>query len=230
MNLPIAISVPHAGLSIPEEVVDLQILTEDEIRKDGDEGAAAIYAIAEEVDTFVTTPIARAFVDMNRAEGDLRPDGVVKTHTCWDEPVYRAPLADALVETLMECYHRPYHRALTEFAGKQVPVAIDCHTMAAFGPPIGPDPGKERPWVCLSDAGFTCPPEWTQELADCLTRSFGKETAINTPFRGGHIVRSHASEMPWLQLELSRAPFFSGSEKRERVLDALRDWCASMQF
>jgi len=33
-----------------------------------------------------------------------------------------------------------------------VMLGIDCHTMAAKGPPIGPDPGKERPLVCLSNA------------------------------------------------------------------------------
>ena len=44
---------------------------------------------------------------------------------------------------------------------------------------------------------------------------------INDPFRGGFITRSHAAEMPWVQLEMSRAPFASNAEKRQRMLRAL---------
>ena len=44
---------------------------------------------------------------------------------------------------------------------------------------------------------------------------------VNDPFRGGYITRSHAAEMPWVQLELSRGPFAANSEKRRRVLRAL---------
>ena len=34
---------------------------------------------------------------------------------------------------------------------------------------------------------------------------------------GGYITRTHAAEMPWIQIELSRSPFLSDGEKRRRV-------------
>ena len=90
MTLPLLLSVPHAGLTIPPEVENLCVLTKKEIIEDGDEGAARIYLpLQKEVYSLVTTDVARAIVDMNRAEEDKSKDGIVKTHTCWDVPVYR---------------------------------------------------------------------------------------------------------------------------------------------
>lgn len=228
MSLPLLVSVPHGGLEIPPEVAAINLLTPRQIAEDGDEGAAAIYAIDGEVDGYVTTSVARAFVDQNRSEDDRRKDGVVKTHTCWDVPIYREPLSDDLVERLLDRYHRPYHRALSERAAAGgVRLGVDAHTMAAFGPPVGPDPGRERPAACLGNGDGTCPREWLESLATCLERALERPVAMNDPFRGGHVIRAHASELPWVQLELSRAPYLSEAQKRERVLTALSDWCRS---
>jgi hypothetical protein len=40
-------------------------------------------------------------------------------------------------------------------------------------------------------------------------------------FKGGFITRSHAAEIPWVQVELSRGPFMTSSERRRAVLFAL---------
>jgi formiminoglutamase len=211
---------------VPPEAVPYCILTEREIAEDGDEGAAEIYALASEVEAFVTSDVARAIIDLNRAEDDRRRDGVVKTHTCWDVPVYREFPPETVIEQLLARYYRPYHVALQQrAAGGRIRLGIDCHTMAAVGPPIGPGPGIERPAVCLSNADGTCPREWIESLADCFRRAFEREATINDPFKGGFIIRSHAADLPWVQLELSRAKFLSNPEKRSRVLKALRDWC-----
>ena len=229
MTLPLIISVPHAGVHVPPEVENLCILDETEIIQDGDEGADRIYhPLREVVSAFVTTDIARAIVDMNRAEGDQRKDGVVKTHTCWNVPVYERELENGIVRTLIEKYHRPYHKALTRFA-EGVILGVDCHTMAAEGPPVGPDSGVTRPNLCLSDYGGTCPREWTLTLAACLEQAFGTGVSINHPFRGGYIIRSHAKEVPWIQLELSRGRFMSDEEKSKCVHEALKAWVAGLE-
>lgn len=227
MTLPILISNPHAGWRVPPEVEDTCILTEREILEDGDEGARELYAIEDEVQAYLTTDIARAVVDLNRAVDDRRADGIVKTHTCWQVPVYREPLSEDVVSDLLDKYYHPYHRRLTELAS-EVKLAIDCHTMAAKGPPIGPDPDVERPAICLSNGEGTCPEEWIFSLADCLRRGIDGEVRINDPFKGGFITRSHASELPWIQLEFSRAPFLTNQEKRARLLEALEVWIGSL--
>jgi formiminoglutamase len=224
VTLPIALSVPHAGLEVPADVAALCALTPAEIAQDGDEGAAEVYALSAEVAAFATTGVARAIVDLNRAEDDRRKDGVVKTHTCWDVPVYRVFPSSDQIEGLLAAHHRPYHARLTAMAALGARLAVDCHTMAAVGPPVAPDPGAHRPWVCLSHANGTCPAAWMAALVRCFEAEFGPNVRVNDPFQGGYITRTHAAEMPWVQLELSRAPFAPDAEKRRRVLAALTAW------
>ena len=200
-------------------------LTPDEVADDGDGGAAEIYSIEAEVGALVTTDVARAIVDLNRARDDRRADGAVKTHTCWDVAVWRQPLHEDIVVALLDAYHAPYHERLTRLglSGEWL-LGVDCHTMAATGPPLGPDPGRERPWACLGNADGTCPQQWIETLRDAFQQQFDGPVKVNDPFRGGYITRSHADEMPWIQIELSRAPFLPDEDKRQVVLTALEQW------
>ena len=225
MKLPLLISVPHAGLTVPEEAKPYCGLTPEQIVKDGDEGAAEIYDLDEYAVGYVTTDVARAIVDMNRPEVDRGPDGVVKAVTCQKVPVYAKPLPEAVVQELLTRHYRPYHDRLTRLANR-AKLGIDCHTMAPVAPPIGPRPNSERPLICLSNADHTCPARWLQELASHLQQAFKTDVSINTPFRGGHIIRAHSSEVPWIQLEINRAPFLPDHEKRTRMIHAFERFCA----
>lgn len=225
MTLPLLVSVPHAGLRVPAEVESLCALSPAEIAADSDGGAGEIYAIEAEVGAFVATDIARAVVDMNRARDNRRGDGVVKTHTSYRVDVWDRPLSEAEVEGLLDAYYDPYHARLTELgAAGRWPLGVDCHTMAAVGPPVGPDPGRERPWVCVSNADGTCPQEWIDTLREGFQQQLDGPVRINDPFRGGYICRSHSSEMPWAQIELSRENHLPFDAKRQLVLTALQHW------
>lgn len=231
MKLPLLLSVPHAGLNVPPEVTDDCLLTRQQIVEDSDKGAASIYwPLQSKVSGFISTDVARAIVDLNRAETDRRRDGVIKTHTCWDVPVYCRFPSETTIETLLERYYRPYHRCLASLAEQRSILGIDCHTMAAVGPPIGPMAGETRPALCLSNASGTCSQKWFLDLAKCLEDAFGQTVSLNHPFTGGYIIRSHSEEMPWVQLELSRAPFMPESAKGEAVLRAFTAWCDRMGF
>ena len=173
MKLPILLSVPHAGLAVPDLVQSLCRLSAAEIVADGDEGAGEIYALAEHVAQFATTDVARAIVDLNRAADDFRPDGVVKTVTCWEVPVYTSFPPSELISTLLNQYYHPYHQLLRD-PSPGVLLGVDCHTMAAVGPPISPDVGRPRPHVCLGDGGgVTMPRDWMRLLGECFERAFG---------------------------------------------------------
>ena len=225
MTLPLLVSVPHAGLRVPAEVESLCALSQAEIAADSDGGAGEIYAIEAEVGAFVTTEIARAVVDMNRARDDLRLDGVIKTHSSYMVGVWERPLAAVEVEGLLAAYYDPYHARLTELgAAGRWPLGVDCHTMAAVGPPVGPDPGRDRPWVCVSNADGTCPQEWIHTLREGFQEQLDGPVRINDPFRGGYICLSHSSEVPWVQIELSRESYLPFDAKRQVVLTALQHW------
>jgi len=220
MKLPILISVPHAGFEIPSEVKTYNLLTQEEIICDGDEGASEIYAIESHVQAYVTTDIARAFVDVNRAANDRRPDGVVKTRTCWNVPIYVAPLPEDMIQMMIKKYYRTYHEKLTNFTS-DVKFGIDCHTMAEIAPPISPDPGQKRPLVCLGNADGAFPVDWLGIMKDCFEQSFKVEVSLNEPFKGGYIIQAHASEMPWLQVEISRTNNMDNEEKKKKFLDTI---------
>ena len=229
-RLPLALSVPHAGLAIPPEVAGNLLLTPDEIAADGDVGADAIYTpLARHVAAFHKAGIARAFVDPNRAADDFGKDGVVKTHTCWDIPIYREPLGQATIQGMLAHYYRPYHDTLTGFShNSAILMGIDCHTMATHGPPVGPDPGSRRPFICLGNARHTsCPKAWLEDLAELLYQEFGVDIALNTPFAGGYITRHYGRHKPWLQLEWSRTLEPDPAEKSAGLLRALQAWCGS---
>ena len=226
MKLPLLASVPHAGWRVPEEAAPYCILTPEQLLEDGDVGASEIYALESEFVAYLTTDIGRAIIDLNRSEDDRRKDGVVKTHTCWNVPVYREFPPDDVVERLLDRYYHPYHARLRELATSDVRCGVDLHTMAEKGPPVGPDPDVVRPWVCLSNAnGETCPPEWMGPLRECFEQGFGKNVRLNDPFAGGFITRSHSAELPWIQVELSRGPHMTNEEKQHAVLRALTEWC-----
>jgi N-formylglutamate deformylase len=229
-RLPLLLSVPHAGTVVAPEVREICLLTLDDIERDGDEGAAEIYRPLEaEVTALVTTPIARAIVDQNRAADDFSYDGVLKTHTCWRIPIYRRPLTEDESKQLLDNHYRPYHAALVS-ATRDVLAGIDCHTMAAVAPPVAPDAGRQRPLICLgNDHGRSCPDAWFQQLATSLARCFDCEAALNKPFAGGHITRSRPGGIPWMQLEMSRDSQLSLAVKREKLHQALWQFCQSLR-
>lgn len=230
--LPLVLSVPHAGLEVPDPLAADCLLDPRQIAADGDVEAEETYLpLGVGVARLVSTPIARAVLDMNRPESDRTKDGVVKTHTCWDEEVWRGGgLGSEEAEWLLEAHHRPYHRQLTEAAAiPGIRFGIDAHTMAAIAPPVAPDPGQERPAACLSNAEGTCPLSWLEILAEALRARLG-EVRINDPFRGGFITRRHATEMPWMQLELARGGPHGVEAKREAVALALVHLCEALGF
>jgi N-formylglutamate amidohydrolase len=93
---------------------------------------------------------------------------------------------------------------------------------------VGPDTGSKRPAVCIGIGDGTCPPEWLARMVECFAAGFDGDVTVNDPFRGGWITRFHSQEMPWIQLELSRAPGLTPGEKRERVLTALQTWVSGI--
>jgi N-formylglutamate deformylase len=228
-KLPILVSSPHAGLYVPPLVRDLCILTPEEIAADGDEGATAIYGpLKDHVEVFATTHVARAIVDLNRQINDRSEDGMIKTHTCWGVPVYREAPSEEVIAELVDNEYKPYHERLSDAATWGIKLAVDCHTMAAVAPPIAPDPGQTRPVVCLGDNyGQTLSPGWMARLAECFESAFEAAIAVNQPFAGGCITRTHGREMPWVQLELSRDPALSFAEKHARTLTALQHFARS---
>ena len=226
VTYPLLISIPHGGDTVPPEVADIVSITERDIFYDGDALTREIYDFGKRVDAVIETPIARAIVDVNRAPDDRppeNPDGVVKTVTTDGRPVYREGMFpdDALVEDLLQRYYFPYHEQLDDLLeGRDIKLALDCHSMLKRSPAASDRPGEPRPLICLSNRGdehgmpvsgrgpVTCPPEWIRALAESLRQAFagGGRVAMNDPFLGGYISQYHYERegIPWIQIEINR--------------------------
>ena len=92
MKAPILISIPHGGWRVPNEIQDRWALSPAEAFHDGDPLVARIYDFEDRVRHQIAMEYFRAAVDLNRAPDDAapkNPDGVIKSHTCYDIPVYR---------------------------------------------------------------------------------------------------------------------------------------------
>jgi N-formylglutamate deformylase len=225
--LPIVLSTPHGGTETPPELADRVVASRQDVFEDGDAFTREIYDLAGRVAHVQAARIARAFVDLNRAEDDrppANPDGVVKTATCFDRPIYSEPLDDALVERLLSRYHRPYHEGLANAAhGTGAVLGLDCHSMAAHPPPVAPDADRPRPLFCLGNGeGQTCDDRLLRQLGARLCEAFdcrSEEVALNRPFKGGYITRRHGrNPLPWIQVEMNRSlylaePWFGGNER-----------------
>ena len=215
--MPLLISVPHGGLWVPPEVEPFCRLDLPAILKDGDTWAQHLYNLGGRVLACTRFPVARAVVDVNRAADDRppeNPDGVVKTVTVDNEPVWQNPqgLSPGQVEFLLERYYEPYHRRLARASqNKSVLLGLDCHTMLDRAPVISSHPGEQRPLVCLSNGGdergealtgpVTAPPALLRALGEALERQLEDEgiekgvpvVELNRPFRGGYIIQRHGS-------------------------------------
>lgn len=235
-RLPTLISIPHGGAETPQEVADRVIASAADIFEDGDAFTREIYDLGDRVVHVQSAQIARAFVDLNRAEDDRpprNPDGVVKTATCFDRPIYSQPLDNSMTERLLTRYHRPYHRALEVVAGNTgISLGLDCHSMAATPPPVAPDANRPRPLFCLSNGeGRTCDNGLLTRLAASIAEAFEcplGEIALNRPFTGGYITRRHGRHpLPWIQVEMNRSlyltePWFD-RERRSVAPERLRE-------
>ena len=152
------------------------------------------------------------------------PDGLVKSVTCYNEPVYIRGMEPGpqLVEQLIRRYYDPYYDAIEQACTDPqggLRLCLDCHSMAPTAPPVSSNSGggtdrngAARPLFCLSNRdGKTCPDDQLETLACCISESFGiprDRIFLNRPFRGGHITEwfgtRHGAAIPWVQVEMNR--------------------------
>lgn len=157
-GLPFILSVPHGGRRCPPELLDRVVLSDRDLLADGGAFTDEIYDLTGTVVACQRASIARAFVDLNRAPGDLPPantDGAVKSATCHGVTIYGPGLQPdtVLVQRLIDRYHRPYHLQLdTLAAGADVLAGLDCHSMEPIAPRSRPTPGgSDRPSACRTE-------------------------------------------------------------------------------
>jgi len=237
MKLPMLVSIPHGGWKVADELMDIWALSEKDAFHDGDPYTSKIYDFSDKVEFQLIMEYYRAVVDLNRRPDDIapaNPDGVIKSHTCWNVPVYKPNSlpGENLKKMLLDKYYYPYHKQLDEIVINQsIKFAVDCHSMAAKSPPIEADADAVRPLICLGNLGdekgeiepvfnrVTCDPELINFMADQFKIVFQHEdldvdppdiATMNVPFNGGYITRCFGGRgVPFVQIEMSRALYLN---------------------
>lgn len=221
-QLPVLLSVPHAGREYPGWLLELacngrlalEVLEDPFVdrlvwRALG-QGLGAVIALAP-----------RAAVDCNRAEDEIDPRlvqagggsrptarargglGIVPSRTAAHGQLWRQPMTRAELESRLDQAYRPYHRAIEEQISLLVDrfgcaLLLDCHSMPA---------GKDVKEIVLGDRfGRTAAP-WIMAEALDAAASAGFSAAANDPFAGGHILDRHGSPntgVHALQVEIDR--------------------------
>lgn len=239
---PIVVSSPHSGVTIPAAERDAYAIDIDQLRFDGDLYVDELYAGVEAIGAvLVTTEYSRFVVDLNRLRDDLSPRSVrgaaVKRGpgyygdrgafwaiTTTAEPIYVSPLAPQVIRRRLERYYDPYHEALKAELERLrdkfgYAILLDAHSMPSHARKAHPDSGAARADVVPGDLlGGSCG-EWLTAAVCDFWRERGRSVALNTPYRGGGIVRRHGrpdAGIHAIQLELNRALYMD-----EETLDRL---------
>ncbi len=239
-RLPFAISIPHGGVSVPEEFVPFVSASLQDRIEDTDHLTREIFDVESLVEGFLAFDYGRTFVDLNRGPddyGEARPDGVVKRLTHTNRQVFHRFPPQPLVETVLERLYRPYHETLTAWIERaRFKLIIDCHSMAPKALSTSPDrEGEERPLICLGHrGGASASPALVESFRACLARAYGiplSQISVDVPFSGGYITKTYGSgTTPVIQIELNRRFYLQeqeGSATPELSAGRAQKWSAA---
>ena len=246
---PLMVSVPHAGMRIPEELRDRYVDRAHSV-EDTDWHLDRLYAFARGLGAGMIVPaFSRYVIDLNRPPDDTPMyAGANNTELCptrffTGDPLYREGRAPdgAEIARRREMYWRPYHAALD--AELRRLRAVHGHAIVFDGHSIM----SSLPWLFegrLPDLnlgtaeGRSCAPSLRQSLAGVLERQRDFTHVVDGRFKGGYITRHYgrpAQHQHAVQLEMcfacymqERAPYALDDARVERVRPVLEALLAAM--
>ena len=222
---PVIVSVPHAGRDYPLVLRAALRLPEATLTVLEDRYIDLVAQDARTVETMLVQRRARAWIDLNRSEGERDPKvdegarpqaqpapsaklrsglGLVPRRAGAAGDLWRRRFSAAEVTARIVQDHRPYHAALaalleaarTRFG---VAVLIDLHSM----PPVG-----AHAQVVIGDRfGQSAAGRFVTRV-EAEAAMLGVRAALNTPYAGGHILERHAApdrNIHAIQVEIDRA-------------------------
>ncbi len=245
---PILIEVPHAGLTVPDEVRD-QFVVVDEAWRDADLYVDELYALAPSRGaSMLTTNVARRVVDLNRSAGDIgadavpthpdarlgHPRGVVWRTTTDGRVLLATELTVEQFQARIDAYHRPYHDALVSEVARikeafGYTIVIAAHSM----PSCGRGSDRKRADVVPGTRGRSSADGVFIDAIDSYFRAAGLSVAHDDPYRGGFTTGHYGrpdDDIHVVQIELNRALYVDEAtgERRANGFEALRDLLAGL--
>lgn len=230
-RLPILFDSPHSGIALPADFGACVPLSA--IHSSWDAFVDELWsAVPEQGGVLIGAHFPRAYIDPNRAIGDidaqlldepwpeplapekytLRGMGLIRRDALPNLPMYDRKLSVAEVRHRIDAYYRPYRAALAAAAERAYAEHgalwhVDCHSMKSRGNEMNVDAGAARPDFVISDRlGSTADPAFTQWVADYFSHA-GYRVQVNEPYQGGDLltaVSDPARRRHSIQIELNR--------------------------
>lgn len=237
---------------LPREYAPRFALSAAELFHESDPWTREIFAMGEAVQGRIEAEVAKAVVDLNCDPSLVPPKvthGAIKQLTALGRPIWTEdgfPTSEEM-DRLLDRYHRPYHDVLARTSNRGgVRLAIDCHSLYAYGPPGVEDEGVARPLFVLSNLGddkgdgdkVTAPPGLLHLMAELLEKEFAEleplagtpRVALNTPVVSNYTLRRHGKgRNPWMQLSLNRAVYLKDPTDLINVPDSDREGIANLR-
>ncbi len=244
-STPLLISVPHAGLSLPEGMAD-RLTPEARALPDTDWHVDRLYDFAKGLGASVlVAQYSRYVVDLNRPPSDesLYPGqtttGLIPVDLFEGGAIYQNDVTPDMAETFqrVDAFWRPYHETLgAELARIKAQfghaVLWDAHSIASAVPRLFD--GVLPDFNLGTFGGLSCAESLSETLmriAEETGRDKGYTHVLNGRFKGGFITRQMGdpdSAIHAVQLELSQAtymdealPYGYRSDLAERVTPVL---------
>jgi len=223
---PFIFASPHSGRLYPSSFVRQSRLDPVTLRKSEDAFVDELFAQVPELGApLVAARFPRAFVDVNRAPGEIDPAmfdaplssaigprtprvvaglGVIPRIVRDGVEIYGARLPVREAAFRLECFYLPYHAALAKLVAEArvlfgIAIVIDCHSM--------PPPSRGSDIVIGDCYGEAAASELIVEAQRALA-ALGFSVARNSPYAGGyttHLYGKPEAGVHALQIEVSRA-------------------------
>lgn len=240
-DLPVLLSVPHAGRDYPGWLVALSTkgLSSLEALEDPLVDRLVWRALGKGVGAVIAQS-PRAAIDCNRAESEIDPAtidvriggrasprargglGIVPSRTATHGHLWRRPLSRGEFEQRLDHAYRPFHQAIEQQLSLLLDrfgcaLLLDCHSMP---------PSKAGHSVVFGDRYGRSAAPWLMADAIAVAAEAGFEATANDPFAGGHILDRHGSPQTCvhaIQVEIDRGCYLTASGKPGGEFNAIAE-------
>ena len=238
-RLPLLVSVPHDGQTLPTDI-GAQMTARARELPDNDWHVATLYDFVPELGaSMLTASYSRYVVDLNRPATDeaLYADqlstGLCPRQSFSGDPLYKGDAAIDIRDRV-ERYWRPYHEKIRDTLVRMrerhgYALLWDAHSIASVVPRLF---DGTLPALNLgTNDGASCPAAVTRAVF-AVAKQSGLSAVLNDRFRGGYITRHFGAPSDGLfafQLEIAQRCYMDEStlrydrERAEPLRETLRD-------
>jgi N-formylglutamate amidohydrolase len=239
-QVPVLVSVPHAGRDYPEEIfAALRLPRASLVRLEDRYADLLVRNVVADGAPVIIAHRARAWVDLNRDERDLDVEmvsgadraqyptpgakqrgglGLIPRRLSGEGDLWKGRFAIADVERRVSEFHRPYHAQITDILHRMrerfgTAILLDVHSM----PPVSAANNGAAPRLVIGDRYGQSAGARLSELLIEQIRMRGFSVALNHPYSGDHILRRHGNierNIHAIQIEVDRSLYLD-SELRE---------------